>query len=486
MLDALRLMMFLSRPIVCMTITLAALAMSTVGCTRQNLWPSALTASLSGTSSAADRPTQATRLIEQALQKEKEGDDQAVMSLLDAAIKLDPNSDRAYYDRGTKFLNQDENERAIADFNQALQLNPQRSDAHINRGDAWSSLGEFAKAAVDYRAAIRLTPQDSIPYEDLGWVLHRLKDYPEALTAFQQALKLAPKKPEIYYNQAIVYAEMRRFPEALADYDEAIRLSPNYLAAYINRAIVKQRLKDLSGALTDLNRAIALNPTFPKPHFNRGDIHILLHDYKTAIIDFDTALKLGHPNQAGLYSARGLARSRLGDTAGAIADSRKAMELAQQQQDELNQNMYVLAQRQLEQLLSTGQIGADFDTGGVNTPDLYIKATQKIHKGDYQGAITDFTYLIALQPDYYGNYNNRGIAYSRFGQHQQAADDFAKVIELNSSNGEGYFNRAIEYRLLNARAKSIQDLQTAAALFKKQGNGAASQRAIAEINGLKQ
>jgi tetratricopeptide (TPR) repeat protein len=257
------------------------------------------------------------------------------------------------------------------------------------------------------------------------------------------------------------------------------------LAAYINRALVKGRQQDLSGAITDLNRAIALDPTFPKPHFNRGDIHARLHNYKEAIIDYSNAIRLGHYNQAGLYSARGLAYSRLGDTAGAIADTRKAIELTHGKQDELNQNMYTLAQNQLDQLLSTGNIGTDFDTGGVNTSELYINATNKIHQGDYQGAIKDFNYLVALDPNYYGNYSNRGIAYSRLGQHRQAAEDFTKVIELNPNGGEGYFNRAIEYLQLKDRLNAIQDLHAADKLFKQQGNTEANQRVLAELHALR-
>jgi tetratricopeptide (TPR) repeat protein len=143
--------------------------------------------------------------------------------------------------------------------------------------------------------------------------------------------------------------------------------------------------------------------------------------------------------------------------------------------------MYVLAKRQLDQLLSTGKIGADFDKGVIDPSALYIKATHKIDQGDYQGAIKDFAYLVALQPDYDGNYNNRGIAYSRLGQHGKAADDFSKVIELKPNNGEGYFNRAIEYIALKDRPKAIQDLQAADQLFRKKGDTASNQRVLSVL-----
>ena len=303
----------------------------------------------------------------------------------------------------------------------------------------------------------------------------RLKNY-------DRALSLSPRKPETYYNRGITLTEVKQYSKALSDYDQAINLAPTYLAAYINRAVVKEKLQDLPGALADLNRAIVLGPDLAKPYVNRADIYARLHNYKAAIQNYDTAIHLNnYYNPAGLFASRGLALSRLGDVKGAIDDTRRAIEIAQQQHDELNENMQVLAKKQLDELLSAGKVGSNFDTGGSNVAELYKKAMKNINKGDLKGSISNFTQLIALMPNEYSNYNNRGIALSRSGDHEQAIKDFTKVVELRPAGGKGYFNRAVEYILLKDKDKAIQDLKMSDQLLKQEGNIEADRQVQAQL-----
>ena len=129
---------------------------------------------------SASQQAEATYLIEQALKKDRQGDMESVARLLDQAIELDPNSDRAYSNRGTIYLNLKQYQRAIDDFDKALQINPKKYEAHINRGDAWYNLGEYTRAIENYKAGANLKPNESLPYEDLALTLHNLKDYSNA------------------------------------------------------------------------------------------------------------------------------------------------------------------------------------------------------------------------------------------------------------------------------------------------------------------
>jgi Tfp pilus assembly protein PilF len=54
----------------------------------------------------------------------------ARIQLLNQALELDPSSDRAYYNRGTMYMEQQDCQSAIADFDQALALNPKRVFAY--------------------------------------------------------------------------------------------------------------------------------------------------------------------------------------------------------------------------------------------------------------------------------------------------------------------------------------------------------------------
>jgi tetratricopeptide (TPR) repeat protein len=474
----------------CVTLILLPLiAFSTVACSKPETRSSAAlavnTTNEQTLQISSEQQAQSYNLMELGRQKYEQGDSQKALELLDAAIRVDPNSYNVYYNRGTVLLELSRYELSIADFSQALKLNPQWGSAYLNRGNAWSEVGEFSKAVADYQTAIRLNPNNGSAYLNLGLAYRDLKAYPESLAAYDQGLKVAPNNPRLYYSQALTRTDMKQRTEALADYDQAIRLEPNYLAAYINRGRLKQTLEDLPGSLADFNRAIELQPQFSLSYGNRAYTHVLLRDYKAALYDYNAAIQLGSDNLSGVYRVRGLVHSRLGDTAAAIADTRKAMEIAQQLQDQKSRNMYVLAERQLAQLESGSEITIDSDSWYNDFREQYVRATDKIHRGESQAAIEDFNYLVAAQPNDPGTYNNRGIAYSRKGRHREAAADFTKVIELKPEDGRTYFNRGIEYLMMGDRASALRDFQTSAQLLEKQGDTAALQRVQAQLNSMK-
>ncbi|MDB6122474.1 MAG: repeat-containing serine protease [Pedosphaera sp.] len=74
--------------------------------------------------------------------------------------------------------------------------------------------------------------------------------------------------------------------------------------------------------------------------------------------------------------------------------------------------------------------------------DYYNSGVDKNAKGDLDGALADFTKVIALKPDYADAYNNRGIIRAKGGL-DGALADFTKAIELQPDNASGYYNRGI-------------------------------------------
>ena len=72
------------------------------------------------------------------------------------------------YIRGEYMFVQDILEKAIADYNEAIRISPQYDKAYYNRGVAWGRKGEYEKAILDYSEAIRLSPQLPNAYAGRG------------------------------------------------------------------------------------------------------------------------------------------------------------------------------------------------------------------------------------------------------------------------------------------------------------------------------
>ncbi len=67
----------------------------------------------------------------------------------------------------------------------------------------------------------------------------------------------------------------------------------------------------------------------------------------------------------------------------------------------------------------------------------------KDDKGDFDGAIKDFTKVIEFKPDFAQAYNNRGATKGKKGDFYGAIKDHTKSIELNPDYPDPYYNRGI-------------------------------------------
>jgi TonB family protein len=64
----------------------------------------------------------------------------------------------AYIDRGRTYIQQDQNDRAIADFTKAIELDPEGANAYNHRGVAYASRLDFDSAIADFDKAIQFDP----------------------------------------------------------------------------------------------------------------------------------------------------------------------------------------------------------------------------------------------------------------------------------------------------------------------------------------
>lgn len=84
------------------------------------------------------------------------------------AIRQNPQSADAYYQRGLARLNRKKAKEALADFNEALKLDPRLAEAYDGRGQAHSTAGDPVAASKDFDKAIELKPDLASAYQHRG------------------------------------------------------------------------------------------------------------------------------------------------------------------------------------------------------------------------------------------------------------------------------------------------------------------------------
>jgi tetratricopeptide (TPR) repeat protein len=85
------------------------------------------------------------------------------------AIRLFAKYSQAFNDRAaTRFLARAAVETILPDLDEAIRLDPGSFDAHFNRVAIFITLHEWDRALDDYREAIGLMPNDAITYNNVG------------------------------------------------------------------------------------------------------------------------------------------------------------------------------------------------------------------------------------------------------------------------------------------------------------------------------
>ena len=133
----------------------------------------------------------------------------------------------ALVDRGRSFLDKQEWDEAIAQFNDALRLDPEFVPALKNRGAVYLGTQDYNRAIADYDSAIRLEP----------------------------------KYAEHYYNRAQAYLGLQDYSRAIADFTKAIDLKFYSKAdALYWRGVARQKNGDGAGGEADIAEARRIDP----------------------------------------------------------------------------------------------------------------------------------------------------------------------------------------------------------------------------------
>ncbi|MEH2428679.1 MAG: tetratricopeptide repeat protein, partial [Nostoc sp.] len=102
---------------------------------------------------------------------------------------------------GNLLLTASEYEAAIASYDQALKLKPDYQEAWYDRGYALGKLVRFEEAIASYDQALKLKPDYQDAWNNRGYALRKLGRNEEAIASYDQALKIQPDYHQAWYNR---------------------------------------------------------------------------------------------------------------------------------------------------------------------------------------------------------------------------------------------------------------------------------------------
>jgi tetratricopeptide (TPR) repeat protein len=351
-------------------------------------------------------------------------DDQAI-SLMDQAIKANPDDASAFYHRGL---------------------------AHAAKSDACSNLHlcppsfEKERAIADYDQAIKLDANNPNYFYRRGLVY---KTNDQSLRDYEQAIKLDPDFVEAINSRGILWAFRGQYDRAIQDYDQVIKLDPNYYGAFYNRAIAHAASGQYERAIHDYDQAISLDPITASDPRYEADPRKRIRVYWA----------ICSPPSEGVWLPEGGHPPRWNILQDCIGPGRHIP------LDEPSCSWrYELRIAGCTAIIDSGQstaadIGLAIEeynqTIAANPNDyrvFYNRGNAYLDKNEYDLAVADYDHAISLKPDYSTAFGQRGLIYYRKGEYDRAIEDLDHALRLEPPNS---FARTNLLAALNGRAQAL-------------------------------
>jgi eukaryotic-like serine/threonine-protein kinase len=309
---------------------------------------------------------------------------------------------------------------------------------YLLRGFAHGQLQDFQAAEADFQKVLALGPDADARYAlhvNRGALRTRQDRLAEAIADLRHAITLQPGRYQAYANLAKAYQQQKSFDAAAGQLDRAIEVAGRLVAAgglersalallHHNRGRLHLERQDPDAALRDFEQAIRVAP-HAGDHAERGRILHRRRKYQEAVAAYDTALSL-QPASVAVYRWRGDALLKLSN--------------------------HQAAERSFSQYLTRG---------GRPVADVYVaRGLARAQRGNYLGAIEDYTQALVLQPDS-ATHAYRGWVYLVREAPKMALDDFEKAIRLNPDNGDAYNGRGYALVKFGEIPRAVADAEAA-------------------------
>ncbi len=214
-------------------------------------------------------------------------------------------------------------------------------------------------------------------------------------------------------------------------WDDVLGKRTDLWVAWLNRGLAQAEAGRHEAAIADFDRALQLNPRSDLAWNNRGGCHAYLGRWQQALADFDRAVEAG-PKGDYLIN-RGLAKQKMGDPAGAIADFSAAIEGDAA-------NVRALCER-ADAYRATEQWGramADYEEAlrfrPAHAHATFWLGAVRLQTGATEQAIGLLSRAMELgYPDLGSAYLFLGIAYQRLGQTELAVETLRKSQQTGDS-----------------------------------------------------
>lgn len=312
--------------------------------------------------------------------------------------------------RGDLHVVRKEYDKAVHEYTLSILKYPKEHKAYLRRADIYNLLGKKKFAIDDYYDFLS-------KFENQSFI--------ETITTYKKLIELdvffGLERTHIYYSKmGDTCIKFGSIDSAINAYDNAIQVKPDEAIAHINRGNAFLSKGNLYRAVEDYQRAFRLNPTIIQLLKNKKKL-ILEKIINLSNVEAEPFLIDYLNPRTILGKIARLSRKGLD-----CDESRGTLLKARIRLDSINQ----------AKLASSNTVESD-----CHFPVVYSQY--------YKTKITEYTSMIAKQPNNVNHYINRGNAHRALFKFASAIHDYHTAILQDANHAEIYYQLGLTYEEIN-------------------------------------
>ncbi len=163
-------------------------------------------------------------------------DYEAGIYFINEAIKINPYSDKAYYQKAGLLYDLNRFQEVITVINKAIEINPKDEKYFYLRGISNSRLGNSELAIDDLKKSISIDNKNPDILKVLAQMYFQNDNFESAKKYFSDFINLKPQDYEGYYLLGVTLQKLSDHPNAIKQFDKTIELNSKNADAYFKRA----------------------------------------------------------------------------------------------------------------------------------------------------------------------------------------------------------------------------------------------------------
>lgn len=217
-------------------------------------------------------------------------------------------------------------EGAKQNFQKAVEFDGNNAAAHADLGVVLGSLGDLDREVAEEKRAVALDAKNPAALLNLAWALGKKQRWSEALTYYQRVLVLSPNSTQAQVGQGLALFFMGKAEAGIAAVRVAKLNSPRRAEPYIAMGTMFRQQGRNQEAEAELKAALRLAPDNLEAKQQLGAVLLQADKSEQAMTVFKDLI-VQVPTNATAHAGLSMALEMKGDSAGAEAEARKALDL---------------------------------------------------------------------------------------------------------------------------------------------------------------